>query len=181
MLEGGGLGIRPFSQVVFRGNFTLDGSGVGDTADCRITFPLPHNVVWQLDNFFFETNGSEYTDGIFSLFYAPSTSAFGDSTELRFVTATTIDSFVTATLSVNNIVLSGLLSAADSSYDQQSPFRVVSFQDESGGADPALHISGGAGTNINAGNIARLAVVFLGYTYEQMNSGLLFAGLSERG
>jgi len=49
LLQGGGVGVFPVARVVFRGAATLDGSGAGDTADCRITLPLPSDNVWHMD------------------------------------------------------------------------------------------------------------------------------------
>jgi len=85
LLENGGVGVFPVARVVFRGSATLDGSGVGDTADCRITLPLPSDNVWQMDSFAMHVESTiGYDENIFEMYVAPSTTAFGQSTQIDF-------------------------------------------------------------------------------------------------
>lgn len=42
---------RPFAQLVHTGSVALTGSGVGDTANIRLTLPLPQNYAYRLERF----------------------------------------------------------------------------------------------------------------------------------
>ena len=85
LLQGGGTGVFPVARVVFRGAATLDGSGVGDTADCRITLPLPSDNVWQMDSFALHVESTAaYDNNLFEMYVAPSTTAFGQSTQIDY-------------------------------------------------------------------------------------------------
>lgn len=185
-LEGGGHSIVPFSRVVFRGSFDLDGSGVGDTADCRLKLPLPSTNVWQMDQFAVAVEGTvDYDQGVFELYYAPSTIEFGSSTQLNYVMTPTDQIDPTGTNTILNFLLGAVVvnnigTTVAAALPNDDPYKVISFNDTSSGAEPVVWISGGNQTNITAGTM-RFAVSFLGYTFEQMNKGILHAGLSSRG
>lgn len=190
VLEGGGVtgSILPYALMAFRDTFTLDGSGGADTADCRITLPLPSNNVWQLSAFHVDLVSDqiiEYDEGILELYYAPSSTEFGQSTQLNFplapgaeifqptVTPTRIRGFDLADRSVNSS------SVVSGGYQLTSPFNLLSFNDASAGADPVIWLSGGGNNGIN-GASCNLAVTFLGYTQEQATTAGLFTGWFER-
>ena len=188
LLQDGGSGVFPTARVVFRGAATLNGSGVGDTADCRITLPLPSDNVWQMDSFAFHVEGTpDYDVGRFEMYVAPSTTAFGQSTQINFPlsqTAQNNPSLVSGAGVMsyfiggqpNSVGGTGLQSAVI--FDD--PYRIISFNDVSGGADPVIWLGGGGATNITSGTI-RLVVSFLGYTFEQMSNSALWVGLNHRG
>ena len=183
LLQGGGVGVFPVARVVFRGAATLDGSGVGDTADCRITLPLPSDNVWQMDSFAFHVNGTtDYDVGLFEMYVAPSTTAFGQSTQVNFplLQAGTANPSQVAGSSSTSYAIAGQAaattgSAVDSVVLYDDPFRIISFNDLSGGADPVIHLSGGNQTGITGGTI-RLVVSFLAYTFEQMSNSAIWVG-----
>ena len=187
-LDGGGVGVLPFAKMSYRGAFTLDGSGAADTAVCRITLPLPHNVVWQLDTWFLETQGTgaAYSAGQFEMYFAPSTVAFGASTQLDYVIypsgpGNSDDSVA----DINNwqfgsgrsLIVTG--GTSNQRFPGLNPFQLISFQDPSGGADPVISI--GSFDQVQAASgTCRFTVEFLGYTYEQMSHAALHVGLNTR-
>lgn len=189
LLQGGGIGVFPVARVVFRGSATLDGSGVGDTADCRITLPLPSDNVWQMDSFAVHTEGTtDYDSNLFEMYVAPSTTAFGQSTQIDFplIKTVSINPSQAAGSSVSSYALAGHVSAAGSGTNIETsilfedPFRIISFNDLSGGADPVIWLSGGNTTAVTSGTV-RLVVSFLAYTFEQMSNAALWVGLNTRG
>lgn len=191
LLDGGGRGILPIAKMVFRGSATLDGSGVGDTADCRITFPLPKNVVWQLATWHFSAesgiNGLDYDEALLELFYAPAVIAFGASTQLNFGVLRSEPANLISVLDVSNYIVGNLLQkpgetlivSTSFNEDVQSPFALLSYQDESQGANPVLWLSAGTQTDVDS-NVVRFSIMFLGYTFEQANSALMYTGLDRR-
>lgn len=186
LLQGGGVGVFPVARVVFRGSATLDGSGVGDTADCRITLPLPSDNVWQMDSFAFHVEGTnEYDMNLFEMYVAPSTTAFGQSTQINFPLSRTggIDPASTGTSSFSYALAGQGFNAANVASTMvqfDDPFKIITFNDVSAGADPVIWLSGGTQTNITGGTI-RLVVSFLAYTFEQMSDSALWVGLNHRG
>lgn len=190
-LDGGGVGVLPYALMSFRGSVTLDGSGASDTADCRISLPLPSNNVWQMDTFaFYVTNTTGYTNGTFELYFNPSSSEFGQSTQIDYPLFPSIPVVNTGAGNVYSIsyglgipgyTLAGGGQARQGLVvsDRLSPFGLLSYNDESAGADPTIWISSATSTNVGSGT-ARLAVTFKGYTFDQANSALLRAGLSNR-
>lgn len=187
LLQGGGVGVFPVARVVFRGSATLDGSGAGDTADCRITLPLPSDNVWQMDSFAFHVEGTtDYDMNLFEMYVAPSTTAFGQSTQINFPLSRTapIDPAQSGTGSSSYAFASQPANTVNQGVETmvgfQDPFRIITFNDVSAGADPVIWLSGGAQTNINSGTI-RLVVSFLAYTFEQMSNSALWVGLNHRG
>lgn len=187
LLQGGGVGVFPVARVVFRGSATLNGSGVGDTADTRITLPLPSDNVWQMDSFALHVEGTAgYDVNLFEMYVAPSTTAFGQSTQIDFplVKTANVDPGQSGS-SVTSYALGGQISnVSGSSIDTtllfDDPYRIISFNDVSGGADPTIWLSGGPSTNITGGTV-RLVVSFLAYTFEQMSNSALWVGLNTRG
>lgn len=187
--QGGGAGIKPFARMVHRGFFDLDGSGVGDTADCRLSLPLPDQVVWQLDQLAFWTLATDdYITGAMEFFIAPTTVAFGASTQINYPFSPTVSvnpSDVAGSQQVYwgffgsplNPVNQAILGAAVTFDD---PYRVINYQETSGGADPVIWISSQAETNATAGQ-ARVYASWLGYNYEQFNSADVWTGLNQRG
>lgn len=188
LLQGGGIGVFPVARVVFRGSATLDGSGAADTADCRITLPLPSDNVWQMDSFAVHVEGSaDYDANVFEMYVAPSTTAFGQSTQINFPLSKTVGANVTQVPGAfsSSYALAGQIESVtggslDSACIFDDPFRIISFNDLSGGADPVIHLSGGPTLNVATGTI-RLVVSFLAYTFEQMSNSALWVGLNHRG
>lgn len=188
LLQGGGVGVFPVSRVVFRGSATLDGSGAGDTADCRITLPLPSDNVWQMDSFATHVEGTvEYDACRFEMYVAPSTTAFGQSTQVNFPLSQTTASNPSQAAGASSVTyfIGGQAESVtgvglNSAVILDDPYRIISFNDVSGGADPAIWLSGGSNTNVTPGTI-RLVVSFLGYTFEQMSNSALWVGLNARG
>lgn len=187
LLQGGGTGVFPVARVVFRGAATLDGSGAGDTADCRITLPLPSDNVWQMDSFAFHTEGTtDYDVGLFEMYVAPSTTAFGQSTQVNFPLMQLGERNPVAGGSLNTpYALAGQAkstagTAIEAAISMDDPFRIITFNDISAGADPVIHIGGGGNTNLTGGT-CRLVVSFLAYTFEQMSNSALWVGLNTRG
>lgn len=185
-LQQGGQGILPYSRMVFRGAFELDGTGVGDTGNCRVTLPLPNNTVWQLDQFALWISGtSGYDLGKLELYCAPSTTEFGGTTQMDFQLCPTqsIDQSQGGTQEMQMILAAQMLTAGGSALSpvlQWDPYRIITYNDESLGADPVIDIGGGSATNIGGGT-ARCYVTFLGYTFEQMNHAGLWTGFNWRG
>jgi hypothetical protein len=181
LLQGGGVGVFPVARVVFRGAATLDGSGAGDTADCRITLPLPSDNVWQMDSFAFHTEDTfGYSQNLLEMYVAPSTTAFGQSTQVNFPISrfsgaqpggTTLSSFYGIAGQPRDT--SG--NAIEAMMKFEDPFRIITFNDVSAGADPVIWLSSGTNTNIGSGTI-RLVVSFLAYTFEQMSDSSLWVG-----
>lgn len=187
LLQGGGVGVFPTARIVFRGSATLDGSGVGDTADCRITLPLPSDNVWQMDSWALHVESTAgYDVNLFEMYVAPSTTAFGTSTQINFpvVKTANVDPSQSGNSSTAYALGGQIANVSGSSIDTtllfDDPYRIISFNDLSGGADPVIHLSGGPTTNI-AGGTVRLVVSFLGYTFEQMSNSALWVGLNARG
>lgn len=191
LLQGGGTGVFPVARVVFRGSATLNGSGVGDTADCRITLPLPSDNVWQLDSWaMYVSDTVGYDTNIFEMYVAPSTTAFGQSTQINFP----ISRFEELNPTQNSVQVPYALcgqpfdagtptsasAAVQTMVTFDDPYRIISFNDVSGGADPVIHLSGGSTANVTAGTV-RLVVSFLAYTFEQMSDSSLWVGLNTRG
>ncbi len=184
LLQGGGVGVFPVARVVFRGSATLDGSAVGDTADCRITLPLPSDNVWQMDSFALHVEGtSGYDSNLFEMYVAPSTTAFGQSTQVNFpLTICGAGAPVPGSDTSYCYALAGkqTVSGGIALYNFDDPYRIITFNDVSGGADPTIHLSGGSTTNVTGGTL-RLVVSFLAYTFEQMSDSALWVGLNHRG
>ena len=186
LLQDGGTGVFPVARVVFRGAATLDGSGLGDTADCRITLPLPSDNVWQLDSFGLHIeNTTDYDTNLFEMYVAPSTTAFGQSTQVNFPVGACRSLSPTPGTPITTLGLFGQAvdrngSAVQSSVLFDDPYRIITFNDVSGGADPVIHLSGGTTENLTGGTI-RLVVSFLAYTFEQMSNSALWVGLNHRG
>ncbi len=186
LLDGGGEGLLPTAQCVHRGALTLAATTGTDTKNIRVSFALPTNVVWQLKTFQFRIDTtSDYGKGKFELYYAPSSIAFGDSTQLDFPLSRA-DAFGGISGEVNNTYLLMAMDAALATQGEwafpldgpQGPFDLVSFQDESGGANPTVAIYSTAAPT-DAGT-ARFALTWLGYTYEQMQKSALWTGLHNR-
>lgn len=187
LLQDGGVGVFPVARVVFRGSATLDGSGVGDTADCRITLPLPSDNVWQMDSFALQVDGSgDYDTNLFEMYVAPSTTAFGQSTQVNFPLTICAalnpvpGGSATSAYSLAGRALTGTGSGLDAAIAFDDPYRIITFNDVSGGADPTIHLSGGSTTAVTGGTV-RLVVSFLAYTFEQMSNSALWVGLNHRG
>ena len=187
LLQGGGTGVFPVARVVFRGSATLNGSGAADTADCRITLPLPSDNVWQMDSFAFHVeNTVGYDTGIFEMYVAPSTTAFGQSTQVDFPLmqlgprSAYPGAAVKSMYALAGQSLSTAGVAIEAAVGMDDPFRIITFNDISAGADPVIHIGGGSNTGIASGTI-RLVVSFLAYTFEQMSDSALWVGLNHRG
>lgn len=180
LLDGGGVGILPVGQHVHRGNFTVDGTTGTDTANLRLTLPLASNIVWQLRTFHFTIETSTtFGSGMFEYFYAPSTTEFGASTQLNFpvvASAARTPGIVPITsYFVTQLSTSGSSAVAT---EQATPFGLVTFNDESAGADPVISLRSGAAPTTEGQ--ARFAVTWLAYTYEQMRSSMLHAGFNNR-
>lgn len=188
LLQGGGIGVFPVARVVFRGSATLDGSGVGDTADCRITLPLPSDNVWQMDSFAFSVDTTtDYDVGRLEMYVAPSTTAFGQSTQVNFPLSQTArhnPSQVAGAESISYFIGGQAQTTGGAGTNSavifDDPFRIISFNDISAGADPVIWLGGGSATNVSSGTI-RLVVSFLAYTFEQMSNSALWVGLNHRG
>lgn len=186
LLQGGGVGVFPVARVVFRGSATLDGSGAGDTADCRITLPLPSDNVWQMDSWAMHVeNTDDYDANVFEMYVAPSTTAFGESTQVNFPIyqagrADPTQSTLQQTYALAGQMFASATSAIAAGVIFDDPFRIITFNDVSAGADPVIHLSGGSSTAVTGGTV-RLVVSFLGYTFEQMSNAALWVGLNQRG
>lgn len=185
LLQGGGVGVFPVARVVFRGSATLNGSGAGDTADCRITLPLPSDNVWQMDSWAMHVEGTaQYDNNLFEMYVAPSTTAFGQSTQINFPVYQAGRTQPTSTF-IQPYALGGQMysssgSAMESGVLFDDPFRIITFNDVSAGADPVLWLSGGSSTAVTGGTV-RLVISFLAYTFEQMSDAALWVGLNTRG
>lgn len=184
LLDGGGVGILPVGKHVHRGSFVLDGTTGSDTASLRLTLPLASNIVWQLRTFMLVIETStDWVRGMFEYFYAPSTTAFGGSTQLNYnmQNCAFIDLgtsrqpwFIAQSEHVNGEAASWCV--AD---DRSSPYNMLTYKDLSAGADPVVALSTGAGNPVTEGGV-RFACTWLAYTYDQMNNSMLHAGLNNR-
>lgn len=191
-LDGGGQGILPYSKAVHRGNLGLDGSGAGDTASCRVTLPLPSNTVWLLDHWsaavYYNTNPTTpYAVGNFEMYYAPSTTEFGQSTQINFPIAFSAKYDITGVTRYQGLGLGQsakcLVASAtnsDVAIRTGDPYKILSFNDESGGADPVIDISGNSSQAIAQDGSLLFAVGWLGFTFEQINRAELWAGFNSR-
>lgn len=175
----------PFQLVSFRGSFLLDGSGVGDTADCRIRMPLPGNNVYQMQFFHMTVDTTTAYDlGQFELYYAPKPGEFGsaDQCTYQLQRTTSWDVWNSGTVNVGYFLSPDVAGGAGSlsiGQVEQSPFRPIYGGTAVGGTDPAIHIGSGADTNAGTGT-CRFVVNFLGYTLEQWQHSALYAGLASR-
>lgn len=188
LLDGGGSSIFPVAQQVHRGVFTLDGTTGTDTANLRLTLPLPSNIVWQLRTFQLTIETSvDWVRGRFEYFYNPSTTEFGQSTQLNFpMGAASQMTIPQGTAAITNWMIAFLDNSTATSGQwvepltgPMGPFDLISFNDVSNGADPVIALSTGAGAAVTEGAI-RFGVTWLGYTFEQMRSSHLHAGFSNR-
>ncbi len=187
MLDGGGVGLMPFAKQVHRGSFTIDGTTGTDTAALRLTLPLPDTVVWQLRTFHFTLEGSDAADWqryILELYYNPTTTESGASTQLNFpmVPGAPIDVISGGTPVMNLVVgLGDIGNIAAPDYTNplsgpQGPFNLTSFNDSN--ADPVIAMR--TATAATDDVVGRFAITWLGYSFEQMRSALLHAGFSNR-
>lgn len=188
-LRGGGIGILPVARYVHRGSFAINGSGSSDTADLRVTLPLPSNVVWQLDQFAFITEDTNsYFAGVFEMYIAPSSTEFGDSTQISYPMYKSIrvdpanlgNDYVSWQFGDGGAIRPDTGAIVQAAARNLDPFRVITFNDISGGADPVIWIGTDNGVNATPGT-GRVFVSWLGYTFEQMNSAELWTGLNQRG
>lgn len=178
--------IQPDAVIAFRGFATLDGAGAGDTADCRITLPLPGNWIYQLNSFqaAYESTARNYNQAMLELYYAAQPGAFnGQTTQLNYgcMVGFAYDLANAGTVTCP-IVPTPREQASDSPVFQDkgaSPFRNFIVGSDIGGTDPVLWLSSGAGTN-PAGGTLRMAVTFARYSLQQFISAGLYTGLHER-
>lgn len=187
LLDGGGQGLLPIALCVHRGFLSLAATTGTDTKSLRTSFDLPTNVCWQLRTFRYSIEDTvDYSAGRFELYYAPTGIDFGASTQLNFPLAKT-GAFGGTNGAIDNlfsIAASEVIPASNNATwsnklgYEQGPFGLVSFQDESGGANPTVAIySTNAPTEVG---VARFCLTWLGYTYEQMRSSALWAGHHNR-
>lgn len=185
-LEGGGIAQFPASRMVFHGSFGLDGSGVGDTADCQLTLPLPDGVVWQLDQWAVTIATSEdYNEGIFQQTFKPY-SGSGISTTIdhpiircRSNNPSQVAGALVCGYALGGQVVSSLGVNLNALSDGFDPFRVISYNNADV-ADPVVWLSSGTGTQATAGTLM-FYITYLGYTFEQMEMAWLHSGLNTRG
>ena len=182
--------IAPFQLVSMRGSFTLDGSGVGDTADCRISMPLPGNNVYQLYSLSFSVVGTDpkqYDQGLLEIYYAPKPGEFGQTTQLNFglspganMAISQVAGSVVVPWGVGAVQLdqSGT-QATNGSFDIQQPFKLIFGGSAAGGTNPVIWIGGGGQTNLDSAT-CYIGVNFLGYTLEQWGHAGLYTGLITR-
>jgi len=170
--------------MTHRGSFTLDGAGVGDTADCRLTLPLASDMVWQLNAWACTIEGTtDYTLGTLEIYFAPSSTEFGASTQLNFPLALSdpIDMIGSTTYMTLIPAMGNITPGGSTTYmsGYTAPTSFVGYNDVSGGADPVIWVSSGTGTNPASGTM-RFAVQWLGYTLDQILEPALFAGHNAR-
>lgn len=185
LLNGGGFGMMPFSRMVFRGFQDLAGSGAGDTYDARLTLQLPSNNVWQLSQWFayiepVSGTANSIAVGTWEMYYAPSTIAFGESTQLNYPVQLLADTNPLSGQASYPLTLGRADSTVDAGFTVNDPFSLITYNDESGGADPTLWLGGEGNTAVPAATL-RYAMTFYGYTYEQMDNAELHVGLMQRG
>lgn len=178
--------IQPDALVYFRGFATLDGSGVGDTADCRIALPLPGNWVFQMHSWaaHYESSDRGYSRGLLELYVAGQPGGFGNTTQVDYQLI--IDQGIDLAQAGTNVCvitpgtgIGGTGSGNSIPLEYASPFRPFAIGGGLGGTDPVIWIGGQSGTNIAGGTI-RLGISFARYSLQQFISAGLYTGLSGR-
>lgn len=180
-------GNSPMALLTHRGNLTLDGSGAGDTADLNLALPLPIDFVWQLNSWAAVINTTaDYDRGFFELPINQPGSAQGAATTMNFAVNFSDQINILAGTTVAKMILcfgTGNISPGANPtvpMDKVSPFPWLSYNLPSNPADAALLISGGAGTDLDAGALV-FAFQWIGYTLEQGRSHALYTGINGRG
>ncbi len=187
LLEGGGVAMMPAAHMAHRGAFVLAAQTGTDTANLRLTLPLPNNLVWQLRTFHCVVEDSAgWNRGDFELFYAPTTQEDGNSTELVFPlqasaaiasssTADSIRNFVFA-ISDDADATAGAWVGVLGRGSGMTPMDLMSFNDGTMNAVVALRAAAAA----PVAGVCRFAQTWLGYTFEQMRSSYMWAGFNNR-
>lgn len=187
---------QPQTLTVFRGYFDLDGSGVGDTADCRITFPMPQNQVCLLNSWHFsiETTGAnEFAEAMFELYYAPENVPSGHTTQLNYPMVITQSHLFTSPTRYTNVVFGGRgivydnggSIAGSSPVDvplsiQETPFRMLTIGErDTSSVDPTLWLSSDTIESVNNGT-ARFCSTWLSWPYENISEAFMYLGLMNR-
>jgi hypothetical protein len=180
--------LTPFQMVSFRGSLVLDGSGAGDTADCRITMPLAGNNVYQMHSFAMWSDVTSYDEGYLEVYYAPKSGEFGQTTQINFPLTFSRSMDLAqagsgmATYNIASILYDGSTTAYHPQIlnaDSQSPFKFIFGGAEVGGTDPVIWIGGGSSTAVPSGNLY-LVCNFLGFTIDQWSNAALYTGLIQR-
>lgn len=186
-LTGGGKGVLPNAIVSHRGSFDLDGSGVGDTADTRITFPLPADQAWQLAVMHVILHDtSAYDKCQLELTVRPGPVQNGLAQLLRFpmMQSDLFDTEVGAVVfhqylfAANNFNSPG----ADSAIlmGLQGPGSILFYNNTQSFANPVIWIGAGDTTNVTGGAFD-FNVLWLGYTKEQQDRAPMWAASQPRG
>lgn len=186
-LTGGGKGVLPNAIVSQRGEFDVDGSGVGDTADTRITFPLPADQAWQLVDFHLQLHDtSEYDKCLLEMTIRPPPVQTGSAQLLRFplvqsdfwdheVAATTFHQYLFACANFNS-------PGADSAIVTgiQGPGAILFYNNTQSFASPVIWLGAGDATAVTGGS-CKFNVLWVGYTKEQCDAAPMWAGAQPRG
>lgn len=186
-LSAGGQFTMPNAIVSHRGEFDLDGSGVGDTADTRITFPLPADQAWQLNSFHVQLHDtSDYDKCLLELTVRPPPVQNGAAQLLRFPLVQS-DFWQHEVAAVDfhqyNFAVSNFNSpGADSAIvtGMQSPGSILFYNNTQSFANPVIWIGAGDTTNVTGGSF-KFNLLWLGFTKEQSDTAFMWNSSQPRG
>lgn len=186
-LTGGGIMNAPMALVSHRGEFDLDGSGVGDTADTRITMPLPIDTGWQLIACHMEVHTTiEYDKAQLELTVRPAGIQSGGAQLLRFpfmqsdqwdheVATVVFNQYLPA---ANNFNSPGADSAL--ALGIISPAAWLFFNNSQAAANPVFWLGAGDATAVTGGS-CHFSFLWAGYTFKQCEGAGLYMNPQPRG
>lgn len=182
LMQGG-----PFAQVVHNDVLIVDGSGVGDTADLRLTLPLPGNHVYVLEAFAlwgFSTNGvTQFDNGLLETYYSPlpaKDTTGGGTVQQNFQVHGSNNLSIISTSNARMWQLGMTAGTYNQDYSGvNSVDRLVLYGNEAGGTDPVLWLSAGPDTAV-PGEVLDYAIVWLAFTVDQFFQSPMYQRLPVR-
>lgn len=181
------MGGYPFAQVVHNAALVLAGSGVGDTADMRLTLPLPGNHVYVLSGFaaytFATGQATQYDNGIFETYYSPKPAkdtTGGGTVQQDFQVHGSNNITIISTSNIRMWQLGMTAGTYNQDYSGvNSPDRLVLYGNEAGGTDPVLWLSASTDTAVPT-EVLDYAITWLAFTVEQFFQSPMYHRLPVR-
>lgn len=181
------MGGYPFAQVVHNDVLIVDGSGVGDTADLRLTLPLPGNHVYVLNGFAlwgFSTNGvTQFDNGLLETYYSPKPAkdtTGGGTVQQNFQVHGSNNLSLISTANQRMWQLGMTAGTYNQDYSGvNSVDRMVLYGNEAGGTDPVLWLSAGPDTAV-PGEVLDYAITWLAFTVDQFFQSPIYHRLPVR-